>query len=348
MRHVALVLAAGACALTFSLAACATEAPVEKGLRDAVALSYKSEPLSYADRSEHRVGRLIYRGGIEIGSPDPRFGGWSGLVVSHDGKRMLSQSDAAHWLRADLVYDANGDLAGIEDAQLADMRDMDGNTMDKADGDAEGLAALGDAGPDGPVVVSFEGKDRVWHYDLSGSLDVKPEAVTMPDAIGALQTNEGLEGLTVPRPGALLAVAESKQMGPDMPAWLVPYPAPTAQTDYGALSVVPHPPYQISDAAMAPSGKHLFLLERHYFGLLGGIVIAVREIDAADIKAGAQLDGKEIAQFSMHENMDNMEGLALRRGADGKTLLYMISDDNYHHALQHTLLMMFELAPDAQ
>jgi hypothetical protein len=46
----------------------------------------------------------------------------------------------------------------------------------------------------------------------------------------------------------------------------------------------------------------------------------------------------------MHEDIDNMEGLALRRGADGKTFLYMISDDNYNHAFQRTLLLMFELA----
>ena len=58
--------------------------------------------------------------------------------------------------------------------------------------------------------------------------------------------------------------------------------------------------------------------------------------------AGATLGGKEIAEFSMRENIDNMEGLALRRGADGKTFLYMISDDNYN-PLQRTLLLMFEL-----
>ena len=37
-----------------------------------------------------------------------------------------------------------------------------------------------------------------------------------------------------------------------------------------------------------------------------------------------------------------MEGIAVRRGAHGETLLYIISDDNYN-ALQRTVLMMFEV-----
>jgi hypothetical protein len=73
-------------------------------------------------------------------------------------------------------------------------------------------------------------------------------------------------------------------------------------------------------------------------------VCAVREIDRASVKASARLEGKEIAEFTMRENIDNMEGLSLRRTADGKTLLYMISDDNYNHGMQRTVLLMFELA----
>jgi hypothetical protein len=37
-----------------------------------------------------------------------------------------------------------------------------------------------------------------------------------------------------------------------------------------------------------------------------------------------------------------MEGLAVRRGPRGETLLYVISDDNYWR-LQRTLLLMFEV-----
>lgn len=330
--------------LAATLQACASVSAPRPGLADAVAISYRTIPLSENAPLQRRVGRLIYRGGLELSSPDPRFGGWSGLIVSADGKRMLSQSDEAHWLRADLVYDRHGDLVGIRNAQLADMLDMDGKTMRKHEGDAEGLDALTPAGPDGAVAVSFERDARVWRYDLSRSLDVRPTLVPMPAGIKVADNNLGLEGLTRFAPDALLAVTEdTHESDGDMYAWLVPYPRRAPDIAYGRLGVRPHAPYQISDAAMGPSGKYLYLLERHYFGPIGGIVIAVRRIDAATVRAGARLGGTEIAKFSMRENIDNMEGLALRRGASGHTYLYMISDDNYDHTLQRTLLLMFEL-----
>ncbi len=220
---------------------------------------------------------------------------------------------------------------------------------------------------DGPVVVSFERDHRIWEYDLSHSLDVKPEVVPTPDAIKSLESNSGLEGLTLFAPHELLAVAETPQdSNGDHPVWLIPLTLrPTfaeamagkqaqgegtdqslmlspSKHEGDALSVRHHDPYEISDAAMGPDGN-LYLLERHYFGPIRGVVIAVREIDRADVKPGARLDGHEIAEFTMRENIDNMEGLSLRRDADGKTLLTMISDDNYNHVIQRTVLLMFEV-----
>jgi hypothetical protein len=41
-----------------------------------------------------------------------------------------------------------------------------------------------------------------------------------------------------------------------------------------------------------------------------------------------------------------MEGIAARRDAAGRTLIYLLSDDNYS-ILQRTLLLMFELSDGA-
>jgi hypothetical protein len=38
-----------------------------------------------------------------------------------------------------------------------------------------------------------------------------------------------------------------------------------------------------------------------------------------------------------------MEGVSARRGPNGETLVYVVSDDNFNAPLQRTLLMMFEL-----
>jgi len=313
---------------------------------DTVALSYKTLPLSSADLKESRVGALTYRGGLEISSSDARFGGWSGLLVSTDGTHLLSQSDEGHWLRATLTYDKHGNLAGITFGQLADMQGEDGSRLKaKIEADAESLAALSDKGPDGPVAVSFERDARILRYDVETSLDAVPTTIPAPDDIKTLDFNSGLEGLTRLSPRMLFAVAETPQVrGNDHPAWLIPIPGEKGSAHSEHLSVKHHDPYEISDAAMSPDGRSLYLLERHYFGPIRGVVVAVRRVDIASVKPGARLDGEEIAKFTMHENIDNMEGLALRRDTSGKTLLYMISDDNYNLTLQRTVLLMFEVA----
>ncbi|EGV28622.1 hypothetical protein ThidrDRAFT_3614 [Thiorhodococcus drewsii AZ1] len=332
--------------LAVTISACANEVPATPGLADAIPISYERHRLSARGEDIDRVGRLIYRGGLELSSPDPRFGGWSGLIVSADGKRLLSQSDEAHWLRADIVYDRHGDLAGVTHAELADMLDLDGQTMPKSRGDAEGLAALSPAGPDGPVLVSFERKARVWRYETGRALDALPEPVAMPKGVAVGDNNQGLEGLTRFDAHTLFAVIESPHDdSPDLDAWLVCYPTPKSCAQAGMLHVAFHPPYHISDAAMGPDGTHLYLLERRFLGLFSGLVIALREVDAAAVKPGARLDGQEIAQFDMSEAIDNFEGVSLRRDADGKTYVYLISDDNYDPMLQRTLLLMFELEP---
>ncbi|MFL6690330.1 MAG: esterase-like activity of phytase family protein [Alphaproteobacteria bacterium] len=315
---------------------------------DAVQLSSKILPLSSATPSENRVGSLTYRGGLEITSADARFGGWSGLLVSADGSHLLSQSDEGHWLRARLSYAKSGNLAGIADAQLADMQGADGAPLkSKLEADAESLAALTEKGPDGQVGVSFERDARVWRYDLSGSLETPATNIPTPDDIKTLDFNSGLEGLTRIAPNTLLAVAEIPQIrGEDHSAWMIPISGQKPGTHFARLSVKHHNPYEISDAAMSPSGRSLYLLERHYFGPFRGVVVAVRRIDASTIKPAARLDGPEIARFTMHENIDNMEGLALRRDTSGRTLLYMISDDNYNLMLQRTVLLMFEVEDD--
>jgi hypothetical protein len=323
-----------------ALTSCASDA-APSALRDAISMNAQRIPLSSQDAKETSVGHLVYRGGLVLTSSDKRFGGWSGLRVSTDGQHMLSQSDESHLLKADLSYDKHGDLSGVTNAQLADLQDLDGKPMTGKEGDAEGLALLTPKGIDGPVAISFERNHRVWEYDISNGLDAKPTPVSMPDAIKALPFNSGLESLVPFRPDTLLAIGEVPDATGVHPAWLVSTPGPNSSLA-GALGVKTHSPYEISDAALSPDGKYLYLLERHYYDPLRGIVIAVRRIDASQVKPGATLDGEEIASFTMRENIDNMEGISLRTGAHGETLLYIISDDNYN-PIERTLLLMFEV-----
>ena len=84
------------------------------------------------------------------------------------------------------------------------------------------------------------------------------------------------------------------------------------------------------------------MLERR-FTLRDGVAVRIRRINRADILPGADLDPDLVAEFRAPIAVDNFEGIAVRQGPRGATLIYIISDDNLN-PLQRTLLMIFELA----
>ena len=50
------------------------------------------------------IGRLIWRGGVEMKADSPNFGGWSDLHVSADGRSLTSISDEGAWFTATIDY----------------------------------------------------------------------------------------------------------------------------------------------------------------------------------------------------------------------------------------------------
>ena len=105
---------------------------------------------------------MRYRGGVEIASDDPRFGGLSGIYVGADG-RLLAVSDQGDWFAARLLLDAAGTLTGVVDGRIASMRGEDGRPLpDKEHADAEDVTRI----PDGRFAVSFERTHTVRLYDL--------------------------------------------------------------------------------------------------------------------------------------------------------------------------------------
>jgi hypothetical protein len=71
----------------------------------------------------------------------------------------------------------------------------------------------------------------------------------------------------------------------------------------------------------------------------------IRRIPGASIRPGATIDGTVLMTADMMNQIDNMEGLAVRTGPDGGTLITLISDDNLNHLLQRTILLQFALPP---
>jgi hypothetical protein len=65
--------------------------------------------------------------------------------------------------------------------------------------------------------------------------------------------------------------------------------------------------------------------------------------DAAELRPGGTVHGRELAFLASPYAVDNLEGLAVTTGSRGETLLWLISDDNFN-PLQRNIVLLFELA----
>ena len=299
-------------------------------LAASISLATRPVALDPTDRAVQHVGRLHYLGGLDLRSDEAAFGGLSGLSVTADG-RLTTVTDRGHWFTARIVRDRTGRLVDLTEAALGPLLDLRGRPVAGEWRDAEALEPL----PNGDWLVSFEGRHRVWRYAAeTGGLEGRPVPFPTPKDITAAPLNGGLEALTPLSDGRILMLAESlKRTGGSRAGWLVgekiePLGYRTARD------------FKPTDAALLFNGDVLVL--SRYFKLLGGFKARLERIPADAIEGGAVLKGELLARFAPPLTVDNFEGVAVTRDADGATLVYVLSDDNFHF-LQRTLLLLFRL-----
>lgn len=286
------------------------------------------------DHGQVVVGGLEYRGGLVLTSNDDRFGGLSGLEVSAAGSRVLALSDSGRWVEFGLVYDADGRLTGISPGAITSLHGIGSQPLADNGKDSEDLARLSD----GRLAVSFERLHRVVLYSAAAPAPGPAQRLNPPRKLSQAPGNGGIEGLTELRPGRLLALTEALLVGGDrVMGWLL---SPAAGTDEELFFATTRN-FNPTSLATLPGGD-VMVLERSY-SVLAGPAARLSWIDAASIVPGALLTSTEIARISPPLTVDNFEGLAVRRGDDGRLMIYLISDDNFN-PLQRTLLLMFRLA----
>ena len=290
--------------------------------------SVRAREFAFTDRSGEQLdfGQLEFRTGFVLASSDPRFGGLSGLWVAQGGERLIAASDRGTLWLAEPEHAADGTLIGLASWQAIEPGTAPGDPPER---DAEALAVTGD-----DLVIAYEGAHRVRRVPLDGPAS-PAAALPTPAALGEPH-NVGIEALVALEDGALLAIAEGVRTPTgDLAAWLI------EGDQIASLAYVPA-------AGFAPTGADrlddkIYVLERRVS--LGGLSARVVMLDAADVRPGARLVGRELGILGPPALSENFEGIAARRAPDGGVLLHLLSDDNFIALLRSVLLQFAVRAP---
>ena len=292
------------------------------------------------------VGPLRFLGGLEIAGASAggeRIGGLSGLSIDPAGERFVAVGDTGLVVDGRLRSDAAGRLTGIADLDARPLPVEDGITRRKRRTDAEELARLAD----GSWLVSFERDHRILRYSAGArGPEGRPVPVPLPPGMEDAPANGGLEALTRLPDGRLLAMEEGDDDGrQERRAWISRMGAskdavPRSAADWLPITYRAAPRYRPVGVAPLPDGGVLVLERR--VSLLGGWSSRIARVAPQQLKAGAVVEGAELARLEAPLVNDNFEAIATRRGPAGETLVYLISDDNFR-SLQRTYLLLFAL-----
>jgi hypothetical protein len=287
------------------------------------------------DPAQLRFGELEFRGGLALTSNDPAFGGISALHMEPDGSHFLALTDNGSWLRARVVYE-DDKPAGIVDAEMAPMLGPAGRPL-AAPGwfDTESLAEA-----DGTLYVGIERIEKIvrFNYRRDG-LKARGEPIPVPDDFKTFTFNKSLECLAVPPSGSvldgeLIAITErSLDAHGNHRSYLL------KGDKVARFSVKRSDGFDVSDCTILPPAD--LLLERSY-SRLRNIRMRIRRIPLANIKPDTVVDGKVLIVADFAYQIDNMEGIAVHRNANGETILTLVSDDNFSF-IQRNLLLQFAL-----
>jgi len=300
---------------------------------DPVAVRATPVPLNPSDPGQKVVGRREYRGGLQLTSDDPRFGGISSIRVLSDGRRLAAITDEGSWLSARLVH-RDGRLESVEDVEMGPLLGPDGKPLEGKDSrDAESLALL----KDGSFVVGFEREHRLLRYPAgTGRPDGVPVPLPSPPGLEQAAFNGGIEALVVLRGGALFALTEYWIEKDQIVGWT------GGPDEWKRLGLRFEGALRPSDGAPLPRGDVL-ILERAYNPDRGVVSVRVRQISHRLIRPGSALGGRLVAEFAPPLLLDNYEGIAAVRDRSGEVHVYLASDDNFDRAQQRTLLLEFAL-----
>jgi hypothetical protein len=288
-------------------------------------LVYTPVALQADDPARRDVGRLHFLGGWELDSPDGRFGGLSALHVENG--EVLALSDAGMLLSFPLPG-----TAPAPRVRFQPIVEGPGPGRQRSTRDTEGLMVAGDK-----LWISFERYNAIWRYDRAS---LRGETGAQPWPMHGWWGNSGAETIVRLADGRTLVLEEGLEDGvPLRDAILFAGDPAVASTPTVSLHYRRPPGYRPTDAALLPDGR-ILILNRHFAWLRFSAKLLVA--DVRGLAAGATIEGQEVATLEAPLVVDNMEGLSVTR-ENGRTIVWLVSDDDFMRIFRHTLLLKFEL-----
>lgn len=331
---------------------------------ETIPISAASVPLQPLRPTRTKVGDLTFVAGFHLTSTDKRFGGLSGLDVLEDGS-LLAVSDNDSFIWIDLAKDGVTPVS----ARVAPMHNHTNRQLvGEDDGTAEGVAWN-----NGVALVSFDNNHQVLAYDIGkcgaaarGSPIVfGPFGLPLVEAYGesriSVNDNAGSDALGVTNDWYLFTGIETKigQLSPMSARPIEQDPDFSLRVgveaqEFVGLDVIP-------DQKKNVGAVRAFTLHRSFSPRSGyGVTIAETDFNrySDDGMLTRRIDGeidrraryryvetgwRKLAEIDQLMTIDNFEGLAAKELVDGRTRLFIVSDDNFS-GTQRTLLMVFDLA----
>lgn len=293
------------------------------------ALTATPVPLSARDPGLRTVGALRFRRGWALASDAPRFGAISAMHVA-DG-RVIAVNDAG-----DILSFALPGTPGAGRVSITALPVPFGDPVRKHNRDIEALAVAGDS-----AWAGYERSNLVARYRLA---DWRLTGFERPRAMRRWPTNAGSEAMVRLPDGRFLVFGEGRADDSAYSPVLMFGGDPSRPGTPVAAGRYRRPDgYRITDAALLPEGRLLLLNRR--IDLRSWVSAKLVIADLPAFRAGATIEGREIATLASPLTVDNMEALSVAREG-GRTIVRIASDDNFLR-VQRTLLLEFELGEPA-
>lgn len=258
-----------------------------------------------------------------MASQNDLFGGFSALVdwkddsllaVSDNGRRMVfakpDRSDEPPWLG---VFPETG-------------------RFDKRDRDYEALTWNPETGE---VWVAAERSNSIWRFATPLAFLGKRS----PPQMAEWKANTGAESLVRLANGSFVAISEGREGDRLHPAVLFDRD-PSQDGPAESFYLEGREGYRPSDATLLPDGRLLIVLRKVEYSWPPKFRVMLVTADPALIKPGKKLATKVLGSIEPPLPSENYEGVTATVEADGRTVIWLISDDNFTR-YQRTILLKF-------